>query len=95
MPDNYRNDNVVLTSAIHMLTKFGDIQSAERVFHSIKEKNIITYGAMIKGYIGNEMSERALDLFEQIHLNQLGNDRAMKIGKKLLHEMHDNYRNDN
>ncbi|CAF1371285.1 unnamed protein product [Rotaria sordida] len=109
MPDNYRNDNVVLTSAIHMLTKFGDIQSAERVFHSIKEKNIITYGAMIKGYIGNEMSERALDLFEQIHLkldsvihtivfnacSQLGNDRAMKIGKKLLHEMHDNYRNDN
>ncbi|CAF3883915.1 unnamed protein product [Rotaria sordida] len=109
MHDNYRNDNVVLTSAIHMLMRFGDIQSAERVFHSIKEKNIITYGAMMKGYIENEMSEKTLDLFEQIHLkldtvtytivfnacSQLANDRAKKIGKKLFDEMPDNYRNDN
>ncbi|CAF4239603.1 unnamed protein product [Rotaria sordida] len=109
MHDNYGNDNVVLNSAIHMLMKFRDVQSAERVFHSIKNKDIITYGAMIKGYIGNTMSEKALDLFEQIHLNldnvtytivfnacaQLANDRAMKIGRKLLHEMPDNYKNNN
>ncbi|CAF0965372.1 unnamed protein product [Rotaria sordida] len=109
MHDNYRNDNILLTSAIHMLMKFGDVQSAERVFHSIKNKDIITYNAMIKGYIGNTMSEKALDLFEQIHLKldcvtytivfdacaQLANDRAMKIGRKLLHEMPNNYKNDN
>ncbi|CAF0888364.1 unnamed protein product, partial [Rotaria sordida] len=109
IPDNYRNDNILLTSVTHMLMKFGDIQSAERVFHSIKEKNIINYGAMIKGYIENEMSEKALDLFEQIHLKldnvtytivfdacaQLANVRAMKIGRKLLHEMPDNYKNNN
>ncbi|CAF1449460.1 unnamed protein product, partial [Rotaria sordida] len=109
MHDNYRNDNILLTSAIHMLMKFGDVQSAERVFHSIKNKDIITYNAMIKGYIGNTMSEKALDLFEQIHLKldcvtytivfdacaQLANDRALKIGRKLLHEMPNNYKNDN
>ena len=39
MPRNFRNDNVILTSAIHMLMKFGDIQNAENVFQSIKNKN--------------------------------------------------------
>ncbi|CAF1120001.1 unnamed protein product [Rotaria sordida] len=109
IPKNFRNDNVVLTSAIHMLMKFGDIQNAEIIFQSIKNKNIITYGAMMKGYVENEMAEKALDLFEQmeLHLNnvaynilfnacaEVANDRAMKIGKKLLDEMPENLRNDN
>ncbi|CAF2033789.1 unnamed protein product, partial [Rotaria magnacalcarata] len=64
---------------------------------------------MVKGYVGNEMFEKALDLFEQIHLSltnaiyaivfnccaKLCNDRAMKIGKELLAKMPENYRNDN
>ncbi|CAF1407457.1 unnamed protein product, partial [Rotaria magnacalcarata] len=109
MPDNYRNDNIISTSAIDMLMKFGDVESAERIFRSIKAKNIITYGATVKGYVGNEMFEKALDLFEQIDIElddvtytiafnccaKLFNDRAMKIGRKLLDEMPENYRNDN
>ncbi|CAF5178458.1 unnamed protein product, partial [Rotaria sp. Silwood1] len=31
-----------------MLMKFGDLQSAERIFDSIKKKDIIIYSAMIK-----------------------------------------------
>ncbi|CAF5203416.1 unnamed protein product [Rotaria magnacalcarata] len=109
MPENYRNDNITSTSAINMLMKFGDVESAERIFRSIKKKNIITYGAMVKGYVGNETFEKALDLFEKIDIEldnviytiafnccaKLCNDRAMKIGKKLLAEMPENYRNDN
>ncbi|CAF4267136.1 unnamed protein product, partial [Rotaria magnacalcarata] len=49
IPENYRNDVVVLNSAMHMLMKFGDIQSAERIFRSNKKKDIITYNAIIKG----------------------------------------------
>ncbi|CAM4827294.1 unnamed protein product, partial [Rotaria magnacalcarata] len=108
MPENYRNDVVLLTSAMHILMKFGDIQSTERIFRLNKKKDIITYGTLMKGYVGNEMFERALDLFEQIHLNfdsvtytvvfnacaGLANDRAIKIGRKLLDEMPENYRND-
>ncbi|CAF2067320.1 unnamed protein product, partial [Rotaria magnacalcarata] len=89
--------------------KFGDVESAQRIFISIKTKNIITYGAMMKGYVGNEMFEKALDLFEKIDIEfddvtytiafnccaKLCNDRAMKIGKKLLAKMPENYRNDN
>ncbi|CAF4550201.1 unnamed protein product, partial [Rotaria magnacalcarata] len=109
MPENYRNNNITSTSAIDMLMKFGDVESAERIFRAIKTKNIITYGAMVKGYVGNEMFEKSLDLFEQIDIElddvtytiafnccaKLCNIRAMKIGKKLLAEMPENYRNDN
>ncbi|CAF2168497.1 unnamed protein product, partial [Rotaria magnacalcarata] len=92
-----------------MLMKFGDVESAERIFRSIETKNIINYNAMIRGYAGNEMCEKALGLFEQIHLSltnvtytivfnccaKLCNDRARKIGKELLAKMPENYRNDN
>ncbi|CAF5227960.1 unnamed protein product, partial [Rotaria magnacalcarata] len=69
MPENYRNDNITSTSAIDMLMKFGDVESAERIFKSMKTKNIITYNATIKGYVANEMFEKALDLFEQIRVS--------------------------
>ncbi|CAF4433601.1 unnamed protein product [Rotaria magnacalcarata] len=49
MPENYRNNNITSTSAINMLMKFGDVESAERIFRSIKAKDIITYNATIKG----------------------------------------------
>ncbi|CAF5222941.1 unnamed protein product, partial [Rotaria magnacalcarata] len=109
MPENYRNHNITSTSAIDMLMKFGDVESAERIFRSIETKNIITYNAMIKGYVGNETFEKALDLFEQIDIElddvtytivfnacaKLCNDRALKIGKELLAKMPENYRNHN
>ncbi|CAF4201899.1 unnamed protein product, partial [Rotaria magnacalcarata] len=49
MPENYRNNIITSNSAIDMLMKFGDVESAERIFRSIKAKDIITYGAMVKG----------------------------------------------
>ena len=51
MPDHYQNNTVLLTSAITMLMKFGDIQNAENLFRMIKTKDIVTYGAMMKGYL--------------------------------------------
>jgi hypothetical protein len=48
MPNDFRNDNDVLNTAIHMLMRFGDVKRAEHVFGMAK-KNVVTYGAMIKG----------------------------------------------
>ncbi|CAF4374437.1 unnamed protein product, partial [Rotaria magnacalcarata] len=62
MPENYRNNNITSTSTIDMLMKFGDVESAEQIFRSIKAKDFITYGAMVKGYIENKTFEKALDL---------------------------------
>ncbi|CAF1082079.1 unnamed protein product [Rotaria sordida] len=87
MSNDCRNNNIVLNSAIDMLMKFRDVESAERIFDSIKEKNIIIYSTMMKD-----------DVIYTIVFNacaQLANDRAMKIGKKLLHEMPNDYRNNN
>ncbi|CAM4956263.1 unnamed protein product, partial [Rotaria socialis] len=104
LPDNCKNNTAILTSAIHMLMKFGNTHNAERVFELIQKKDVITYGAMLKGYVDNDMFEKALDLFEQMNLvtndaictiifnvcAKLANDRAMKIGNKLLDELSDN-----
>src|SRR5689334_10019518 len=50
IPKHFQNDNVVLTSAIDMLMRFGDVTGAEHLFQIIKKKYIITYGAMMNGY---------------------------------------------
>ncbi len=42
-------NNIVLTSAVHMLMRFGDVHGAEHYFESIKEKDVISYGAMMQG----------------------------------------------
>jgi hypothetical protein len=49
MPNDSRNNTILLTSAIHMLMSFGDVKSAEQLFESIKKKDVVSYGAMMKG----------------------------------------------
>ncbi|CAF1426925.1 unnamed protein product [Rotaria sordida] len=108
MPKQFHNDIVLLNSAIDMLMKFGDVENAENFFQTMK-KNIITYGAMMKGYVENNMNDKALDLFEQMPLNpnnvihiivfnacaQILNGRGEEIGRKLLHQIPKHFHNDN
>ena len=49
MSSTLLNNTVVISSAIHMLMKFGDVAHAERLFQRINQKNVVTYGAMMKG----------------------------------------------
>ncbi|CAF1571317.1 unnamed protein product [Adineta ricciae] len=60
-----RSDNL-LTSVIDALMKCGDIKSAGVVFAESPSKSISMYGAMMNGYIKNDMSKKAIDLFKQI-----------------------------
>ncbi|CAF0992679.1 unnamed protein product [Adineta steineri] len=108
MPNNYYNNNILLTSAINMLMKFNDIQNAENLFKMIKNKDIITYGSMMKGYSENKEYDKVLDLFEQMSLKpdrviavlvfnasaQLMNDRAKQIGRQLLYQMPKHFHSD-
>ncbi|CAF1394195.1 unnamed protein product, partial [Rotaria magnacalcarata] len=66
MPENYRNDVVVINSAMHMLMKFDDIQSAECIFRSNNEKDIITYNALINGYNLNDESSKCFKILEEM-----------------------------
>jgi pentatricopeptide repeat protein len=40
---------IAANSAIDMLMKFGDVKRAEQVFEQSKSKNLVTYGAMMRG----------------------------------------------
>ncbi|CAF1445957.1 unnamed protein product [Adineta steineri] len=109
MSGDFLNDNILLTAAINMLMKFGDVKNAEDLFQTVKKKDIVTYNAMMKGYTLNKMCDKALDVFEQIQLNlsnvsytiifntcaQLSNDRAKQIGRKLLNEIPEKFNENN
>ncbi|CAF5033404.1 unnamed protein product [Rotaria magnacalcarata] len=75
MHNNYRNNNVVLTSEIHMLMKLGDIQMAECVFKSVKKQGFlhdhdkVTYAAMINGFGLNGMDHEAAELYKTVPMN--------------------------
>ncbi len=43
------NTNMLLTSAMYMLLKFGDVKSAEDLFGSMMNKDIVTFNAMMIG----------------------------------------------
>ena len=63
MTDSHRSDTATMNAAVHMFATFGDPHKAEKVFDSIKMKNSISYGAMIKGYNSNNEPLKALELF--------------------------------
>jgi pentatricopeptide repeat protein len=64
IPNHFRNNNTLMTSAIHMLFKFGDVKRAEDVFESMNNKGIISYGVMMKGYNINNEPTKCLNLFQ-------------------------------
>lgn len=109
-------DRVLWNSAIHMLMKFGDLENAEHLFARMKYRNVASYGVMMQGtamlsslnhkksfvgYLDNGMTEKALDLFEQMLVKpnnviymitfkacaELSNERAKTSGSKLLDEI--------
>jgi hypothetical protein len=49
MQNHFETDNYTQNSAISMLMKFGDVQNAEKLFQMSKKKDMVTYGAMMKG----------------------------------------------
>ncbi|UJR29305.1 hypothetical protein I4U23_010519 [Adineta vaga] len=63
----YLRNNHVLTSLIDALMKCGDVKNAEVVFNKSPNKVSPMYGAMMTGYIKNQMSEKAIDLFKQVN----------------------------
>jgi pentatricopeptide repeat protein len=94
-------DQMLANSAIDMLMKFGEVKEAERLFSCMKKPDAASYGIMVNGYNINGLPEKALDLFDQVSsmLNAklytimystcaaLSDDRAIKLGKQVLHNM--------
>lgn len=71
MPDKYRNDTVVINAALYMFVAFGDLQKAKELFASMKVRNVISYGAMIKACQMNNDPRQTLDLFWQMKRDRI------------------------
>ncbi|CAF1615668.1 unnamed protein product [Rotaria magnacalcarata] len=109
LSSNSLNNPFIQASLIRLYMQYGDIDSATRLFSSTANKSNYIYTAMFKGLISNNMTEKVFDLLDEMEIKpdsftlailfkacaELANDRAIKIGRKLLDEMPENYRNNN
>ncbi|XP_073134628.1 putative pentatricopeptide repeat-containing protein At5g47460 [Henckelia pumila] len=57
---------VVGSALIDMYFKCGQIAEAEKSFHSLPEKNLVTWNAMISGYAHNGNFRMVINLFEKL-----------------------------
>ncbi|CAF1431394.1 unnamed protein product [Rotaria sp. Silwood1] len=100
MPKNFSNNIIVITSALQMFIKWGDMYKAEQLFNRIENKNSFTYSIMMNGFILNKQEERAIELFFQIKnpcnvilriffnaCAQLKNEKALNLGKKVFNQL--------
>lgn len=67
--------NVVLgTALINMYSKCGSIPDAQNVFDRVRDRNIISWNAIIGAYCQNGLGKHTLSLYEQMLLNKVKPD---------------------
>ncbi|CAF3356567.1 unnamed protein product [Rotaria socialis] len=101
LPVKALNDKFIQTSLIHFYMQCHDIDQAQKIFSSVKNKTVHMYGAMFKGYISNNMPEKIIELFETISVEvdevliiilfnacaKLCNSQAIKLGRDTLNRL--------
>ena len=63
----YAGDVFVCNSIISMYGKCGDIKKAEEVFCMMIKRDVVSWNAMLSGYVEMEQGERALQLLRQMY----------------------------
>ncbi|CAF0958073.1 unnamed protein product [Adineta steineri] len=66
LSSRFEKNSAIVTSLIHFYMHCGDVPSGQLLFDKSTKKTLFTYGAMMKGYIKNNMPNKAIDLFNQI-----------------------------
>ncbi|CAF0889915.1 unnamed protein product [Adineta steineri] len=61
-----KEDVYISTSLIHLYMQCGDVQHAELLFDKSTDRVLPMYGAMMKGYLRNNMTDKAIDFFNKI-----------------------------
>ncbi|KAL6970677.1 hypothetical protein U1Q18_030371 [Sarracenia purpurea var. burkii] len=59
-------DIMVLTSLVDMYSKMGYTESANSVFERMPERSLVSWNAMISGYIHNGLVHESFDLFRRL-----------------------------
>ncbi|KAK4260696.1 hypothetical protein QN277_003778 [Acacia crassicarpa] len=63
------DDVMVLTALLDMYCNVGEIESACWVFNSMSDRNMVSWNAMISGYVQNGMVFESFSLFHRMVLN--------------------------
>ncbi|XP_057872340.2 pentatricopeptide repeat-containing protein DOT4, chloroplastic-like [Cryptomeria japonica] len=59
---------VVATALVDMYAKCGSIDKAHELFDKMAQRNVVSWNAMIAGYVQNGFVEKALETFKQMQL---------------------------
>ncbi|CAF1683982.1 unnamed protein product, partial [Adineta ricciae] len=59
-------NSFIQASLIHFYMQFGDINRAREIFRQSENKTKAVYGALMRGFIKNNMFQEAVDLFSEI-----------------------------
>ncbi|XP_061358541.1 pentatricopeptide repeat-containing protein At3g12770-like [Gastrolobium bilobum] len=73
------NDVFVLTSLVDMYNNMGDTDSAYLVFNSMCSRNLISWNAMISGYVQNGMIPESFALFHRLVQSGAGFDSGTLV----------------
>ncbi|CAF3470182.1 unnamed protein product [Rotaria socialis] len=92
-----KHDPYVLPSLIHFYMQCGDMNHAQLLFDTSTKKTLPMYGAMMKGYIKNNLPKKVIDLFNEIKdpdrviiillfnaCAQLGTNEELNLVKRIL-----------
>ncbi|ONK77427.1 uncharacterized protein A4U43_C02F6420 [Asparagus officinalis] len=61
------NSNIfTCNTLIDMYSKCGDVESASAVFHSMNERDVISWNSMVTGYAHNGLGTQSLAIFERM-----------------------------
>jgi pentatricopeptide repeat protein len=79
MPKEFLNDIVVISSIIHMLMRFNQVENAEYYIKQIKKFDVYTYGILINGYKINHQPKKCLALFEEMKKKNMKINEAIAL----------------
>ncbi|XP_010046143.2 pentatricopeptide repeat-containing protein At3g12770 [Eucalyptus grandis] len=77
------DDVLVLTSLVNMYAKLGDVVNARRVFDGMTMRNLVSWNAMISGYVQSGFVHEAFELFSQLLKNHCRFDSGTMVS--LIH----------
>ncbi|KAL6004888.1 hypothetical protein ACLOJK_005445 [Asimina triloba] len=62
----FAHDQFVLNALVDMYAKCGDIVKARKVFDMISQRDVVSWNAMLVGYVQHELFDEALHIFQQM-----------------------------
>ena len=62
-----------------MYAKYGSIEDARKVFNDLPNRNVVTWNAMLTGYIQQGDGFSALDLVKKMHVEGIQPDKVLYL----------------